>query len=397
MNFDRSSFENRQQPSPETIREHCRNLEVDIRTATENLQRLEGLYRNISGLEMARTRVSNGTSRIDEKRNQLKNWPRGVFGIKDKKKYESLSSEIQKLEEERERDNEWLQRSQSAVGEESRPALEIEREKKIIAEKVASLKFDRRKTGIKLYEKFGESALEEALELYRDRFFGPEEVNSVFGIDLKPEDIPPLPLKDKLEQANKIADNILLVLKIEKDKPAEWKIFPSRVVRETVFKDYVEETRGIREFLKKHNLISQEELDETSDEILNELAGLMKTDEKGTFEQLVNMRINKSHRHSIEDMIYFVRLIRGEADDTKYTRDSNSPHTTGFRRQTILDDSFESTTTFTEDKRGVWVKRIGKFTDPRAGGYLKETNKPNSKETAGWGTHYETGVRVMIS
>ena len=118
----------------------------------------------------------------------------------------------------------------------------------------------------------------------------------------------------------------------------------------------------------------------------------MKTDEVGAFSQLINMRINQGHRHSVEDMVYFTRLIRGEASDSEHTFSGMS----GLgNRQVSLDDSFESTKTFTVSDGKVWIKKIGKFTDYRGGGYVQVGDKPTSSQIDGWG-YYQTGVRVIV-
>src|SRR3989344_2653903 len=353
MNVDKPAVNNKRE-SPETIKERCRVLDAEVAQLVQDLGGLERLYWKIRTFK-----VDAGV--LEEKRKGLAGWPRGLFGIKNKKGYDDLLSAIRRLEEKEKRDQEEL-------GEEQRSESDIEQAKTDLLNRIQSLRWERRKNGVKLFEKPGEPSLEEALEIYKDRFFGPEEVGSVFGLNLKPEDIPALPSKEKLEKVSGIEEKMLLVLRIEEGKRPEWKIFPGRVVRETVSRDCIEETRGIRDFLKKHDLITPEELEETGDEILGRLAEEMKIDEVSAFGQLINMRINQGHRHSAEDMIYFTRLTRGEADDSNYTSSVMS----GLKnRQVSLDDCFESTKTFIINDRGVWVKKIGKFTDHRGGGYVQ--------------------------
>ena len=392
------SFENsqpQQESEKDKIKQKCQELDLKIQGLIEVSKKLEQYGWKLRSLEYAQQSLSETQKDLGDSQRKLTGWPKGILGLKDKKGYEDLALKIEKLKKELETRQQALGQSQSDLGEygESKPLQQIEQEKQSLQAQLRQQRLERRKTGIKLFEKSGDTSLGTALEMYGDLFFGPEEVNRVFGLDLKPEDIPPLPPKDKLEKAKDLND-VILALKVREDQNPEWELFPNKIVAETSFRNYIEETKGIREFLKKHDLISQEELDETTDEELSKLAELIKTDEVGTFEQLVSMKINQNRRHSFEDMVYFVRLIRGQADDMKYTRDSNS--TPGFKRQEVLDDSFESTKSFTKDERGVWVKSIGKFTDPRAGGYIKETKKPSSKETAGWGTNYATGVRIRL-
>lgn len=377
MNHDTPLVNNRE--NLETIRGRCKVLDAEIAQLTQDLNGQEELYRKIRNFNEVE-------KRLEGDRKELTNWPRGVFGIKNKKEYNALLSEIRNLEE-TQKDN------LRELEEEQRSESDIEQAKTSLLDRIKSLRWERRKIGVKLFEKPGRSDLGEALEIYKDRFFGPEEVSSVFGLALKPEDIPALPPKEKLEKISDVKEKMLLVLVIKEGESPEWKIFPGRVVRETESKDYAEETRGIRDFLKKYDLITSEELEETSDEVLDRLAEEIKTNEAEAFNQLVSMRINQTRRHSAEDMIYFTRLTRGEASDNKHTSSVMS----GLKnRQTSLDDSFESTKTFTVNNKEVWVKKIGKFTDHRGGGYVQEDSKPTSNQTEGWQGHYQTGVRVVV-
>lgn len=396
------SFEQPQsyETNRDKIIQRCQELDSQIQTLIETTQKLEKHGWKIRNVEWAKKSLSETQNDIKNYQRRLTEWPRGIFGVKNKKEHENLIAKIEKLQKGIGTKQQVLENAQSELSEygEDKSFGDIEGKKRSLLEKVKQLKWERRKTGIKLFEKTGDSSLESALEMYGDLLFGPEEIQKVFDLSLKPEDIPSLPSKEKLEKVKNLKGvSVILGLKAIEGQPSEWELFPNKIISpETRFKDYVEETRGIREFLKKHDLISQEELEEATDEELDRLAELIRDDKSEAFEQLVNMRINQGRRHSVDDMIYFVRLIRSEADDSKYTRDSHSPRTSGFRRQEVLDDSYESTKSFKKDERGVWVQRIGKFTDPRGGGYLKEANKPTSNETSGFGTYYETGVRIIL-
>lgn len=382
----------------EEIAQQCRVLDSQIRDHLERIRELEEEIWKISNLGLAQDDLSEAEHELEKNRKKLIEWPRGILGVKDKKGYEKLYLKIEDLEKDLKQKRESFQDEEFELRKQyskKRSIQEIEEEKQSLQERIEQPRISRRMLGIKLFEKPGDSSLEEALEMYGDLFFGPEDVQRVFGLNLRLEDIPPLPAKEKLEKAKDLKGvSVILALKAGEGQTAEWKLFSNRIINpETLFKDYIEETRGIREFLKKHGLISQEELDETTDEELNELAKLMKSNESVAFQRLINMKINQSRRHSLEDMIYFVRLIRGEANDLEFTRASHQP---GFKRQDVLDDSYESTKSYTQDEKGVWVQRIGKFTDARAGGYMKEGNKPTSNKTSSGGDNYEMGVRVIL-
>ena len=227
------------------------------------------------------------------------------------------------------------------------------------------------------------ATLDEARELYGDQFFGPEKVGLVFGMSLRPEDIPPLPSKEKLKETKNIPhERMILALRVEEGKPARWVIFPHSVVAETANRDYVDGTRKIREFLKTNNLISPQELEETTDEVLDKIAKDMKTYAADAFQRLMNLRINQTRRHTAEDMIYFAKLFRKNKK----------------RVASELDDSFECTNTYEIDNTGVWVHMVGKFTDHRIGmgGYIRERVKLDVLDSTNFAIYYNIGVRIII-
>jgi len=380
----------------EKIKQQCQELEFQIKASIENLEKLKRQSRKVQNLEWIKESLLEIGNELETAKQKLAKWPRGIFGLKDKKKYEDLSSKIEKLEKDLEIKQKLVHGTESELIEydDKKSFQEIEREKQLLQEEIKKLRLDRRKIGIKLFEKPEDHSLEEALEMYGDLFFGPEEVQKVFGGDIKPEDIPPLPSKEKLERSRQLPDylRMVLALRYEAGQKLEWKIFSSTIVRQTQGKNYIEETRGIRDFLVSNELIVQEEKEECTDDELGQISQLMKTDEAAATKRLLGLKINQNRRHKIEDMQYFVRLFRGEANDQEFTRKLGGLSS----EQRILDDSFESTKSFLENEKGLLVKRVGKFTESRAGGYVIETVKPSLNETEGWGTSYNTGVRVII-
>ena len=243
-------------------------------------------------------------------------------------------------------------------------------------------------------QKEGNYSLEEVQKMFGDNFYGPKEVERVFGFELDPEDITPLPDKEKLEKALQFPGHLkmILALRLEEGRRAEWRIFPRTIVPQTQWKNYVEETRGSRDFLVSNELIAPDELEECTDDELDQISELMKIDEAEATKRLLSLKINQNRRHTVEDMQYFVRLFRGEADDSEFTKKLNGRRS----HQETINDAFESTKTLHEDQGGVWVKRVGRFTENRAGGYVVETVKPILDETEGWGRSYNTGVRVIL-
>ena len=372
------------------VQARCEELELEIAGTEERLLDLNKKYDNIVRLESLVNSVKEIVGQLEARKDKLLKWPKGLFGLKNKTGYDDLLREISKLENGLKK----KEQERAELIEENLSSAQIKDEIDLLNNRMAEIKFERRKTGLKLFAKEGDRSLEEALEMFGDNFFGPEEVARVFGFQLKPEDIPPLPDKEKLEKARQFPEHLkmILALRFEAGQMLEWRMFPRTIVSETQWKDYVGETRGIRDFLVLNGLIAPEELEECTDEELNQISELMKTDETAATRRLLGLKINQNRRHTEKEIQYFVRLFRGEADDLEFTKKLDGRRS----NQETLDDAFESTKTFSEDQRGVWVKRIGKFTENRAGGYAIETVKPTLGETEGWGTSYNTGVRVIL-
>ena len=208
-------------------------------------------------------------------------------------------------------------------------------------------------------------SIEEARELLGNDFLGPEQVEQAFGVKLAVKEIPVLPYsREDLETAKEQGE--MLVLRIEHDDKGElitmehltrmfasqmpknikflyaqekagnpklgndcwyknehffkqhspkleWKLVSKNVLPNSTSKDYIEQTRILREHL--HNSLTPQELAECSDAKLEELRELMKTDWKKAAQQLSELLINQNHRRRPVEVLYDLALRFGAQDE----------------------------------------------------------------------------------
>ena len=197
-----------------------------------------------------------------------------------------------------------------------------------------------------------------ARELLGKDVFGPEEVQKAFGIEIHPDQIPPIPYSyEQLEKAKELHE--MLVLRVDKDsqgKPLtmqnmseivikkigatedkilydqktagqpnledscwykdqpfftaetsklEWKLISKTIIPESTSKNYTEQTRRLRDYLETNQLATKQELDECSDQKLQELEALSKTENwQEAAKQLSELLINQNHRRSAVEAFY---------------------------------------------------------------------------------------------
>lgn len=188
----------------------------------------------------------------------------------------------------------------------------------------------------KLYELIGE-----------ENVFGAEAVKKAFGFDVSSAEVPPVPYNEaELQEARE--RNEMLILRVEtdadgkllsmdhinelakgrvsgkllydidwykdesffkKEKPrVGWALVSKECIDNSRDKDYIEQTRVLRDSLEKIGALSDEELEECSDEKLDEIKKFMNKDYdenwKKAAEQLAELAINKNHRRTPVEALY---------------------------------------------------------------------------------------------
>jgi len=86
--------------------------------------------------------------------------------------------------------------------------------------------------------------------------------------------------------------------------PLSWKLLSKGNIEGSTDKNYVEETRFFREYLRQNNLATVDELAECSDQRLAELEQLMSTDWKKAAKQLSELKINQKYRINPLEIIF---------------------------------------------------------------------------------------------
>ena len=84
----------------------------------------------------------------------------------------------------------------------------------------------------------------------------------------------------------------------------EWKLVSKEFVPGSIGKDYIEQTKVLRDYLKSNGELSKEEAAECSDKTLVEIAELMKADWKEAAKRLTALKINKNHRRQPVEILY---------------------------------------------------------------------------------------------
>ncbi len=86
--------------------------------------------------------------------------------------------------------------------------------------------------------------------------------------------------------------------------PLSWKLLSRGNIEGSTNKNYIEETRFFREYLRQNNLATTDELNECSDAKLEELNQLMSTDLKEAAKQLSELKINQKYRINPLEVIF---------------------------------------------------------------------------------------------
>jgi len=188
-----------------------------------------------------------------------------------------------------------------------------------------------------------------------ENVYGPEEIQNAFGFAVK--NIPPIPYRRAdLEKAKQLGE--MLVLRVSVDGEGnpmtmkrmneimagrmdaaegkllysqkeqgkaglqddcwyeneafftsmplkmEWKLVSKEFVADSTGKDYVGQTRVLRDHLQQIGALTPEEATGCSDRVLEQLFELMKTDWKKAAGMLVDLGVNKNHRRAPVEILY---------------------------------------------------------------------------------------------
>ncbi|MBI5254194.1 hypothetical protein HY932_00185 [Candidatus Falkowbacteria bacterium] len=203
----------------------------------------------------------------------------------------------------------------------------------------------------------GKCSLEKAREILRENFYGKETIKVALGFDVPESAIPAIPFSAQdLEKAKQLGE--MLVLRVSVDArgnpmtmhrmneimagrmseqegkllysqaaynnsalqndcwykneaffsseslKTEWKLVSKEFVPNSTDKEYVGQTKVLRDYLKGINALTPQEIAECSDKILAQIAELMKTDWKEAAKQLVELGVNKNHRRRPVEILY---------------------------------------------------------------------------------------------
>ena len=84
----------------------------------------------------------------------------------------------------------------------------------------------------------------------------------------------------------------------------EWKLVSKEFVPNSKGKNYVGQTKVLRDYLRSAGALTPVKEAECSDKILSEIAELMKTDWKEAAKRLVELGVNKNHRRHPAEILY---------------------------------------------------------------------------------------------
>ena len=221
-----------------------------------------------------------------------------------------------------------------------------------------------------------EHQLETAREvLGKENVYGPDQINHVFNVDLDPQDIPPIPYStEDLEKAKEM--NMILILRIShnkdgnpltpqrmneelqprmntegrgkmlhdtnwyKDEPfftsetpinptpsrspslqevekAEWKLITRTILKDSTSKNYLEQTKLLRDELAKQGWLTDEERDEVTDEKLAKIEPLLNSDWKKAAQLLANLKLTQNHRRTFSQDLYDTLLVYLSEENTE--------------------------------------------------------------------------------
>ena len=211
---------------------------------------------------------------------------------------------------------------------------------------------------IKLKEELGisnqeglQTSYEQAEVIMGESFYGSEEITSTLGFEFPKDRIPPIPYSPEfLEKAKELGE--LLMLRVEdngsgvpmtmshiktimesrmdkdeegklfydqnwyKEEPffkesslkTEWRLVSKEFVPDTTSKNYIQQTRLLRDYLLGLESLSEEEKEECTDDLLNELQDMLDKDPDGNWKEvakkLSDLSINKNHSRIPVEVIY---------------------------------------------------------------------------------------------
>ncbi len=84
----------------------------------------------------------------------------------------------------------------------------------------------------------------------------------------------------------------------------EWALVGKNFVPDSTGKDYIEQTRVLRDHLKKIGGLTDDEFKECSDDILDRIRKLVDSDRTAASGQLAELMVNKNHRRSPAEALY---------------------------------------------------------------------------------------------
>jgi hypothetical protein len=199
-----------------------------------------------------------------------------------------------------------------------------------------------------------ETSYEQAQEIMGDSFYGVEEIKNTFKFEFPQEKVPAIPYSPEvLEKAKENGE--MLVLRVEsdgEDSPmtmermnelmqtileedseeeqekllydtdwyqeedffknaslkTEWRIVGKNFVPDSTSKNYIEQTKVLRDYLLGLDSVSKEEQEECTDELLNGLQKMIDEDYDKNWQEvakkLSELLINKNHRRIPAEILY---------------------------------------------------------------------------------------------
>lgn len=234
---------------------------------------------------------------------------------------------------------------------------------------------------------FESAGFAQAREVLGTDFIDPEATVKLWGLELSEVEVPQIPFdRERLEKAKLLGE--MLILRVDKDgqgnpltmkqmlsmlegafqkagdgkvllntdwyKDEEfftsqapqlrWVLVGKNILDDSTGKDYIAQTKLLRDYLEKNGLAGQADIDEASDKRLDEIRKIMKRNPKGTAPLLANLGINKNHRRTPVEVMY----------DLMATFSVNS-------KQRLLENRYDWTAALTSVGRLVDVGVFGSF------------------------------------
>ena len=199
-----------------------------------------------------------------------------------------------------------------------------------------------------------ETSLEQAEEIMGENFYGSKEIFNTFGFEFPAEKIPPIPYgQEVLEKAKENGEMLVLRVKndglgtpmtmkrmneimqtiLEEDDEGEqnkllyntdwykeedffkdaslkteWRIVGKEFVPDSTNKNYIEQTKILRDYLFGLESLSEEEREECTNELLEGLQKMLVEDYdknwKEVAKKLSELLVNKNHRRTPPEILY---------------------------------------------------------------------------------------------